>query len=153
MSPTARNSQQWRFVIVRDPQKIAELSDAAKRIAGAAGGGAQKPAPAFAPALPPSLFYGAPLLILVVTNEKRERWAQVDAGIAAQSMLLAAHSLGLGSCFIGLARPLNDDPALLESLGVPKGWSITAPLIFGYPAERKEAPKRTFEDKILKRFE
>ena len=74
----------------------------------------------------------------------------IDCGIVAQTMFLAAHSLGLGSCFIGFAQALNRDRQVLDGLGVPRDHEIIAPLIFGYPAESKEVPKRAFEDKVLK---
>lgn len=53
------------------------------------------------------LFYGAPVLILVfavpgVVNDH-------DCALAAENMMLAAHSLGVESCWIGLALHLGWD--------------------------------------------
>jgi nitroreductase len=149
-SPSAINQQRWRFVVITSPEKIRELSEATKRIYQKEG------APSRFLARMQSeedvLFYGAPLLILVC-SDKPNQWAALDCGILAQTMFLAAYEMGLGSCFIGLAQPLNNDKALLASLGIPEGYEIAAPLIFGYPAERKPAQARTWEDKVLKRFE
>jgi len=151
-APSAMDAQGWRFIVVKNPAKIKELSDHVKRL--------------FPPEMLSSpgriarvksaedtFFYKAPLLILVTANKAANPWVVVDVGILAQTMFLAAKSLGLGSCFIGLALPLNNDKALLKQLGVPEGHEIVAPLIFGYPAEDKPVPERTFEDKVLKTFE
>lgn len=148
-SPSAMNSQQWRFTVITSPAKIRELSDAVKRLTPREG-----LHPRFAARFESredTLFYNAPLLILV-SSGRPNKYAEIDCGILAQTMFLAAQSLGLGSCFIGLAQPLNNDKNLLASLGLPDGYEIVAPLIFGYPAEEKEAPERTFEDKVLKRI-
>jgi nitroreductase len=97
------------------------------------------------------IFYGAPLLIMICTSPADE-WAKADVGLAAENMFIAARSLGLGSCYVGLANSLNKDRKLLASLGIPEDHEIIAPLIFGYPkGDFPAAPKR--EAKVLKRIE
>ncbi len=49
-----------------------------------------------------SIFYGAPLLIVIHSQDSR--YADLDAGIAVQNLALAAHALGLGSCINGMSR-------------------------------------------------
>lgn len=98
------------------------------------------------------IFHSAPLLI-VVTAPRRSQWlgvnmALLDCAILSQTMALAAHSLGLGSCFMGFAFCLNEDPESLEMLGISEDRMIAAPLVFGYPKEKKAIPKR--EVKISK---
>jgi len=144
MSPSAMNRQPWEFIVVTDHKVIRELSDRVKRRLGALGY-LQR----FAEMLSSRedlVFHGAPLLV-IVTAPRRSPWQGVnmvllDCAILSQTMFLAAHSLGLGSCFIGFAFCLNEDPETLKMLGVPKDRVIAAPLIFGYPAERKQTPKR-----------
>ncbi len=64
--------------------------------------------------------------------------------------MLAAKSLGLGSCWIGLAKHLEEDEEFLKEAGVPEGYRLVAPLIFGYPADGEhKAPSRN-ADVILK---
>ncbi|MCG7841253.1 MAG: nitroreductase family protein [Methanomassiliicoccales archaeon] len=53
--------------------------------------------------------------------------------LCAGNMMLTAHSLGIGSCWIGFASSLGEDPGVLKDLGVPEGHRLIAPLIFGYP--------------------
>ena len=94
------------------------------------------------------LFYGAPVLILVfaspdVINEH-------DCALAAENMMLAAQSLGVGSFWIGLATGLGYDVEFLKEVGVPEGHKLIAPLIFGYPTkDNLKAPARN-SDVILK---
>ena len=149
MSPSAMHKEPWRFIVITDRKMINELSDRVKKRAGIIGH-----APRFAERFTSredTIFYGAPLLIIVIAPKENE-WAHIDCGILAQTMFLAAHSLGLGSCYIGFGRMLNSDAEALKLLGIPSDMEIVAPLIFGYSSEEKPAQKRSFEDKILKRI-
>ena len=146
-SPSAMHREPWRFIVITDPKKIKELSDDVKRLTPLVGLG-MKFVERFQ-SRKDLIFYDAPLLVLVCAP-KGDEYAVLDCGILAQTMFLAAYSHGLGSCFIGFARSLNKDEKVLKELGVPAGYEISAPLIFGYPAEKKEVPERKYEDKVLK---
>ena len=75
---------------------------------------------------------------------------EIDCALAAENMMLAARSMGIGSCWIGLAAPLGADGQFLDEIGVSPGHRLIAPLIFGYPArESARAPPRN-NDVILK---
>ena len=81
------------------------------------------------------LFHGAPALILVGT-EPEAACPKEDAMLASQNMMLAAHTLGLGTCLIGYAvAAFENEPALLDFMGVPRTETIHAALAVGYPAE------------------
>jgi len=148
-APSGMNSQPWRFTIVESMKIINKLSRRTKELV-------IKTMP-----LPENLqaafksekdvvFYGAPLLILISVKKDKE-WRTInllDCGLAAQNMFLAAYQAGLGSCFIGFAAFLNQDPKLLAEVGIPEDHELVAPLIFGYPSETP-APKPR-EVKILK---
>jgi len=62
--------------------------------------------------------------------------------MAAYSMMLAAHSKGIGSCWIGGVHPAIMDAASLKELGAPEGYITVAPLVFGYPKGETIAPIR-----------
>ena len=79
-----------------------------------------------------NLFYNAPLLVIIFGNKKSVT-ADWDCAMAAQNMMLAGHSRGMGSCWIGLAMPALMDEKILKELGAPSGYKAVAPLIFGYP--------------------
>jgi nitroreductase len=87
----------------------------------------------------------------VPSNEQWKTVNLLDCGLAAENMFLEAYQLGLGSCFIGFANFLNQDPKLLAELGIPEDHDLLAPLIFGYPAE-SPAPKK-HDVKVLRWIE
>ncbi len=86
------------------------------------------------------ILYGAPALIVLFTPPKHPL-PEVDASLAAENMMLAAKSLGLGSCWIQFAKALGKDPEFMKDVGVPIEYQLVAPLIFGHPkSEEKKAP-------------
>jgi nitroreductase len=140
MAPSAMDSQPCRFIIITDKKKIREFSDKVKDKVGILGFGAR-----LAERMKIKedvIFYGAPLLILIVA-EKGSEWTKIDCALAAQNMMLRAYDLGLGSCFIGFATFVKDDKELLKGLGIKDSQEIICPLIFGYP---KSWPKQKDRD-------
>ena len=149
-APTATNQQLWRFAVVTDRAAIDRYSDLAKQL-----WLNSLPAMASAPGVtaeriamlekmmrsPINIFHHAPALVFIFGPPAR--FIQEDCSCAAENMMLAARSLGLGSCWIGFANPLGADDKTLEELKVPKGHKIMAALVFGYPAnETQKAPAR-----------
>jgi nitroreductase len=65
------------------------------------------------------------------------KWAVVDTAIAMQSMVIAAWSLGIGSCWIGGCN----EKEIKKLLKIPDKWKFVALLTLGYPAE-KPKPRR-----------
>jgi nitroreductase len=53
--------------------------------------------------------------------------------MAAQNMMLAAFTLGIGSCWIGTAVGLANSPKVKAELEVPEDHEVHAAIIFGYP--------------------
>lgn len=151
-APTAVNKQPWRFVVIKNRQLIEEYDDRAKKAFLAAYKDTENPDLVkfvqFLSKPSTRIFYGAPVLILVfaspdVINEH-------DCALAAENMMLAAQSLGIGSCWIGLAEGLGYDIEFLKEVGVAEGHKLIAPLIFGYPTKQNlKAPARN-ADVILK---
>jgi len=88
-------------------------------------------------------FFGAPV-VLVVLAEKGWRNCVYDGSLAMGSMMLAAHSLGLGSCWVHRAKEEFEMPewqAFLRELGVEGEWEGIGHLVLGYPDG--DAPKAT----------
>ena len=88
-------------------------------------------------------YYGAPLLILVFSDSKAYS-PVTDAALAIGNMMLAAHSLGLGSCWIDYSKVLfshKEFSQLATSLGVPEGYFCVGSMIAGTPDETREAHK------------
>ncbi len=87
-------------------------------------------------------FYGAPLLVLVFSSWDGHTPAR-DCSLAAENMMLAASSLGVGSCWVGTGQTLSMDRDVLDEIAAPADHNLVAPLIFGYPAEKNlRAPAR-----------
>jgi len=147
MAPSARNEQPWNFTVITNRAKINELGDKAAELRGMIGKGIKV---GLKLAGRGTIFYNAPLLI-VISGKADYKYLKDDTNLAVQNLFLAAHSLGLGSCWIGMAKVLNDDDWARKELGVQEGFDIVAPLIFGFPAEKKTAPER--KPKILKWIE
>ena len=74
--------------------------------------------------------------------------ALVDAALAAERLVCAAESIGVGICYIGALR--NDPVAVAELLGLPDGVFGVFGLCLGYPAEDVQAPikPRLGQDKV-----
>jgi len=98
------------------------------------------------------LFHGSTAAILVGSKPGASCPAE-DALLATQNILLAAHSMGLGSCLIGYAvAAMKKDPSIQQSIGIPSEEEIHAVIALGYPDEvyqrvagRKKVTPRYFE--------
>lgn len=79
--------------------------------------------------------YGAPTLIIVSGNEQAPMPLEADCAAANQNLLLAAESMGLGSCWIHFVLFAFDSPQsteLRKALKVPEGYKPFYSAIFGY---------------------
>lgn len=151
-APTAVNKQPWRFVVVKNRQLIEEYDERARKAFLTAYKDAEHPDLGryiqYLSKPTTRIFYGAPVLILVFASP--DVINDHDCALAAENMMLAAQSLGIGSCWIGLALGLGYDEEFLKEAEVPEGHKLIAPLIFGYPAnDNLKAPSRK-SDVILK---
>jgi nitroreductase/NAD-dependent dihydropyrimidine dehydrogenase PreA subunit len=98
------------------------------------------------------LFHGSTAAILVGSKPGASCPAE-DALLATQNILLAAHSMGLGSCLIGYAvAAMKRAPSIQRSIGIPAEEKIHAVIALGYPDEvyqrvagRKKVTLRHFE--------
>ena len=66
------------------------------------------------------------------------KWAVVDATIAMQNMVIAAWTLGVGSCWIG---DFNEEK-VKELLKIPDKWKVVALVTLGYPDEQPKPKKK-----------
>lgn len=90
-------------------------------------------------------FYGAPV-VLVVLGDKQFPTHVYDGSLMLGNMMLAAHDLGLGSCWIHRAKEefeSEEGKEILRSLGIEGAYEGIGHLILGYAAtEPKPAPPR-----------
>jgi nitroreductase len=123
-APSAANRQPIRFVIVKDHDILKNLCDnlIARFVKYA-----------------PIAIVGCADINSILTG----KWAVVDATIAMQNMVIAAWTLGVGSCWIGACN----EEKVKELLKIPDKWKVVASITFGYPAEQpKPRKKKPFEE-------
>jgi len=126
-APSAGNIQPWEFVVVREPEIKRGLSAAA---------------------LDQTFIEEAPVVIVVCANQLRSSrgygsrgfnlYCLQDTAAATQNMLLAAHSLGLATCWVGAFQ----EEEARKVLHVPSGVRPIAIIPVGHPAEKPEAPDK-----------
>ena len=132
LSQSAGNIQNWRFVLVRDPAQRKVLADAS---------------------LDQRWMEEAPVHIVVCSEMKRitdfygvrgERlYAVQNCAIALSNMMLVAHSIGLGCCWVGAF----DEDAIGRSISIPPNARPQAILTLGYSADTpKDHPKYRIEN-------
>lgn len=86
------------------------------------------------------LFHGAPALILIGAKPGASCGPE-DALLAAGQILLAAETMGLGSCLIGFAiEAIKRDDSLKKMLDIPKAETIHAAIALGYSKEHYRHP-------------
>lgn len=163
MAPSAINKQPWKFYVFRNREKIAALSASIRSSSKwqMLKAGMKEAVHAL---LHPSsfklsdgikfmneddpIFHGAPVVILL-TSPRRSDWAALDLGMCAQNMMLAAHSLGLATCPVGLAKFIENtsEPG---NIGIGEDETVQLAIIMGYAAEVPEMhPRRTDNVKYI----
>lgn len=75
--------------------------------------------------------------------------ATIDAALAAERMVCAAESIGLGACYIGALR--NDPPGVRAFLGLPEGVFGLFGLCLGYPAVGTQVKPRLAQSTVWHR--
>lgn len=122
MSPSACNSQPWKFIVVDDKAKLAEMADAAEGL------GMNK------------FTRDVPVMVAVVLEKmnatarlgsllKHKDYSMLDLGMAVEHFCLQAADLGLGTCIMGWF----DEKRIARLLGVPRGKRIPLIISLGYP--------------------
>jgi len=154
-APSAHNAQPWRFYVLTDPdvkRRLAEeMAKAWER--DLEGDGVPPEERRSLTSESVERITGAPVAVLACMtmmdmdrypDERRmtaERTMAVQSVAAAvQNMLLAAHGLGLGACW--MCAPLFCPDVVRRVLGMPKDVEPQALILVGYPAEEPEPPRR-----------
>jgi len=90
-------------------------------------------------------FRNAPTVI-IVSAPQVDRFGSINAGAATENILLAAQSLGIASCWIGMVAILARSFKVVEygrELMLPEGFAPVNGITLGYPgAEAPPAPER-----------
>ncbi|HUY04096.1 MAG TPA: nitroreductase family protein [Rhodocyclaceae bacterium] len=150
-APTAIHEEPWQFAIIQDMSALKRISDRAKSFfreevnrahLDRGGHGLDHFAsPEF------NIFYNAGTLIIICGSQTTP-FVTADCWLAAENLILAAYSMGLGSCVIGSAVAGINTPELKAELGIPPESSAIAPIIVGV-ASGETAPTPRRRAKIL----
>lgn len=122
-APSAHNLQPWHFVIVRNRDKLNAFADYATY---------QK------------MLYEADCAIIICGDAKKQSHQNLlvnDCSAATENMLLAAHGLGLGAVWCGLAQ-ISLVRFFSKELELPENILPMALISLGHPAEERPASKR-----------
>jgi len=135
--PSAKNEQKWHFTVITNKEVIKKVSEMRLEAVSEKDVWIKKRLET----KKDPILYNAPLYI-VITAPVDYKWADIDGTIAAHDMILAAHSLCLGSCYIGTIKILKDDEEFKKLLQVPDGHKIIITMVFGYAKEEPEPKER-----------
>ena len=92
------------------------------------------------------IYYAAPVIIFVIGSGGN---ARTICSLSCQNIMLAALSLGLGSCWVRFGAQITDDPEIATALELKEDESIYGPIVLGYPNETPEPPPRE-EEPVVK---
>jgi nitroreductase len=129
LAPSAKNMQDWRFVVVTDTEKKRRLAEAANSQMFIADAGA---------------------VIAACSNSDHimrcgQAIGPIDVAIALEHICLQAAELGLATCWIGSFYP-EKVKAILD---IPKDVAVIELMALGYPADERKEPRRERIEKII----
>lgn len=130
-APSATNKQPWHFTVIQNKDLLDRLSDAFKVLASKSDNEYIR---RFGANDNFHVFYNAPTVVLV-SGDKNNDYASVDCAAAVENMLIAAESLEIGSCWVGLtAYLLNSEEGkeFVKELGIPEGFNQIHSVCLGY---------------------
>ena len=130
MAPSAINKQPWKFYVVTNRETIRSFSKEIEKVADKFFHLSQRIG--FLK-MDDAIFHKAPVVIFI-TAPKDNEWAQLDIGMCAQNIMLAAKSLGLDSCPVGMGKFIEQTPAV-GKLGIPQTEQILISILLGYGNE------------------
>jgi nitroreductase len=131
-APSAQNSQPWKFVVVKDREKILALSKT-------------QPYSAF--------LANAPVVIVALAEEEKSprHWVE-DLSCAIMLLMLKAAELGLGTCWNAVYSPGDQkkEEYVRKLLGIPSKYRVLANIGLGFPDEKPAKKKvKSFEEAVL----
>jgi nitroreductase len=125
-APSAMTKDPWRFVIIREPQTLSELTAA----------------------LPGGKMLATAALAIVVCGDldaaldRQLSYLLQDCSAATENLLLAAHALGLGACWVGVHPGEDAVRQVKQMLSLPAAIIPMAVIALGHPGEQPEARTR-----------
>ena len=137
-APSGINKQPWEIRVVESQELINQVNEVYKK----ANPDIMEKDPLFK-----NMFRNAPNLICVATAQG----GNLDCGLLGENMMLAAQSMGLGTCCLGgpvrFLKDNADAKFFLDKLGFSEGYELIYILAIGYPDESPDAKPRDERNK------
>ena len=133
-APNAMNRQPWEVRVVDNPDFINGVTELYKK---------EQPKVAEDPNFK-NMFRNAPTVVFI-GRDVQSGSAEFDCGLLSENMMLAAQSMGIGSCCLGSPAAFMRSPAAaeyLKKLGFSEGYELLYCIAFGYPDEAPAAKPR-----------
>jgi len=129
LAPSAKNLQDWRFVVVKDKKTKVKIAEAANN---------------------QRFLEGAGVIVVGCSNSDSvmrcgQAIAPIDVAIALEHIALQAAELGLATCWIGSFFPEK----VRSILGIPEDVAIIELMAIGYPADEQKGQKREPLENVL----
>lgn len=141
-APSARNQQPWHFTVIQNKELMNRIS---KTVQEEYKKSNDKFILQFANNENFHIFFNAPTSI-IISGDENSLAAEIDCALAAENMMLAAESMGIGSCWVSAAPNMinsKNHMNLNNQLCIPKGFKPIYSIVLGY--------KVTEENKVLPR--
>jgi nitroreductase len=141
-APTGNNTQAWRFVAVSDAEMLGKLYDTAYANWKRFFENIRKNNPEHFESvkhygeMKDPVYYEAPCVVFVIGARA------IDCALVTENMMLAAHSLGLGSCYLYFGAQVLDNSEIVEALELREDEKIFGPIILGYADDFPDAPPK-----------
>ena len=129
LAPSAKNTQDWRFVVVTNKEAKRQVAETTNR---------------------PEVFQKAGAIIAACSNSDYvmrcgQAIGPIDVAIALEHICLQAAELGLATCWIG-----SFDPEKVRGvLDIPDDIVIIELMAVGYPADKRPEPRREPVERIV----
>ena len=132
-------AQPWRFIVVQDPAFKQKLLQTTLPFWKNATEGMKKTAPELykmATSIYDAMddpkdviYYNAPVIIFVIGSANNP----VSCALACENMMIAAQSLGLGSCYVGFGAMVKGNADVVKALELKDDEGVYGPILLGYP--------------------
>ncbi|MDA0244237.1 MAG: nitroreductase family protein [Chloroflexi bacterium] len=161
-APSAHNRQPWRFVVLSETaakNQLATAMNAQLRTDLTADGLPAEQIERDASRSYQRLTEAPTLILLCLTmaemdtypdgRRQQNEWVMAvqSVAMAGQNLLLAAHQLGLGGCWV--CAPLFCPQVVQATLGLPVDWQAQGLISLGYPAESKVKTREGLDGRVL----
>ena len=136
MAPSGCNAQGWRFAVVTDKAFRKRLSEIAlpryKKWMEKSNETLREMRKDIDSKVSDPVYYGAPVVLSIIGSGMT---ADLDCPMVCQNIMLAARSLGIGSCWVYFGQLVLDDAKVREALALKEGEKVYGPILLGYPKD------------------